>query len=357
MDKRYQVFVSSTYHDLEKERQEVMQALLELDCFPAGMELFPAADMAQWELIKKVIDDSDYYLLILGGRYGSEGPNGLSYTEMEYDYAVSIGKPTVSFFHEDPSRIEAGKSETTAAGKKKLKAFQKKVKGKICKGWSTPSGLGSVVSRSIIQLIKSSPAVGWVRANQLADGEAKSELLRQRGQIDALEKELDSLRVTAPIGAEGLAQGHENYTFQIRFEQRYSQFLDEWTPVQGTFSCTWNQMFSRVAPLLITSSTENEIKAAVDDFVSQGFSAGPGPVAFRNFQIDRDDFATILVQFRALGLIKPSNLLKSGLALWTLTPFGDEVMMQSRAIRREVDPPVKTAKTLSHSSKKKSKSP
>ena len=41
-EKRYQVFVSSTYEDLQEERREVMQALLELDCIPAGMELFPA---------------------------------------------------------------------------------------------------------------------------------------------------------------------------------------------------------------------------------------------------------------------------------------------------------------------------
>ena len=66
-DKRYQVFVSSTFHDLERERQEVMHALLELDCMPAGMELFPAANESQWNLIKKVIDDCDYYILIVAG--------------------------------------------------------------------------------------------------------------------------------------------------------------------------------------------------------------------------------------------------------------------------------------------------
>jgi hypothetical protein len=59
---RYQVFVSSTYRDLQQERQQVMQALLELDCIPAGMELFPATDDDQWTLIKKVIDNSDYYV-------------------------------------------------------------------------------------------------------------------------------------------------------------------------------------------------------------------------------------------------------------------------------------------------------
>ncbi|MGC6738669.1 DUF4062 domain-containing protein, partial [Escherichia coli] len=74
MDKRYQVFVSSTFADLEEERQEVMQALLELDCMPAGMELFPATNSDQWSLIKKIIDDSDYYIVILAGRYGSIGP-------------------------------------------------------------------------------------------------------------------------------------------------------------------------------------------------------------------------------------------------------------------------------------------
>jgi hypothetical protein len=61
MEKRYQVFVSSTYEDLKVERQEVMHALLEQECIPSGMELFPAASEDQWTLIKEVIDDCDYY--------------------------------------------------------------------------------------------------------------------------------------------------------------------------------------------------------------------------------------------------------------------------------------------------------
>lgn len=89
MDKRYQVFVSSTYSDLHEERSKVIQTLMEMDCIPAGMELFPAIDQEQFEFIKKVIDDCDYYLLIIGGRYGSLTNDGISFTEKEYDYAVS----------------------------------------------------------------------------------------------------------------------------------------------------------------------------------------------------------------------------------------------------------------------------
>ena len=83
-----------------------MQVLLELDCMPAGMELFPASNDTQWNWIRKVIDESDYYIVIVGGRYGSVHPeSGISYTEMEYRYAVDTGKPVMSFLHSDPEKI------------------------------------------------------------------------------------------------------------------------------------------------------------------------------------------------------------------------------------------------------------
>jgi len=63
MSTRYQVFVSSTYADLKNVRSRVIQTLLELDCIPAGMELFPAADEEQWQFIRRVIDDCDYYIV------------------------------------------------------------------------------------------------------------------------------------------------------------------------------------------------------------------------------------------------------------------------------------------------------
>jgi hypothetical protein len=78
MDKRHQVFVSSTFTDLIEERREVIQTLMQMDCIPAGMELFPAADEEQWAFIRKVIDDCDYYILIVGGRYGSTTAEGIS---------------------------------------------------------------------------------------------------------------------------------------------------------------------------------------------------------------------------------------------------------------------------------------
>lgn len=190
MEKRFQVFVSSTYEDLREERQEVMKALLELEFIPAGMELFPAADESQWSLIKDVIDECDYYVVIVGGRYGSCHADGMGYTEKEYRYAIEIGKPTIAFLHKNPAEIPAGKTEPTDKGKEKLVAFRLLLEEKLCKLWSDPSELKAVVITSLTQLKRTRPAIGWVRADELPDKDATLELLRLRQHNDELEAEL-----------------------------------------------------------------------------------------------------------------------------------------------------------------------
>ena len=106
MDKKYQVFISSTYKDLIEEREKVCDVILSMYHFPIGMEMFNAADEEQWEIIQETIDSSDYYVLILGKRYGSIIPEGkpdagMSYTEKEYRYAVSQGIPVLTFIKSD----------------------------------------------------------------------------------------------------------------------------------------------------------------------------------------------------------------------------------------------------------------
>ena len=139
MDIRYQVFVSSTYADLRSERQKVIQTLMEMDCIPAGMEIFPAADEEQWEFIKRVIDDCDYYLLIIGGRYGSTTSEGISYTEKEYDYAVeSAGLPVIALLHENPDEISLEKSDIDPDLRDRLTRFRNRVsENRLVKLWKS----------------------------------------------------------------------------------------------------------------------------------------------------------------------------------------------------------------------------
>lgn len=185
--KRYQVFVSSTYEDLKEERRHVMQALLESKCIPAGMELFPAASTKQWDLIKRVIDESDYYIVVVAGRYGSRATEGLSYTEMEFDYALQTGKPVIGFYHENVLDLPGSKLEKTDAGKEALARFTDKVKSQLCRAWRSPEALGSAVKSAVFHEIEFNPQPGWVRASSQAD---PALLLKLKQRIADLETQI-----------------------------------------------------------------------------------------------------------------------------------------------------------------------
>lgn len=343
MDKRYQVFVSSTYADLQDERQEVMQALLELDCIPAGMELFPAANEDQWTLIKGVIDDCDYYMVILAGRYGSIGPDGVSYTEMEYRYALDTGKPVIGFVHRDPGKLPSGRCEMTDEGKAKLAVFRELVQRKMCRPWDSPSDLGSQVSRSLIKLIKSHPGVGWVRGNLVPEENVIEELLGLRRRVEELESELQATRTTGPEGASELAQGTDHFKVHFSFVASPSQWDIDGASYRSTAVMEWNEIFSVVSPLMINETSESEMIAALSAFardrsyVELTKSKALTGLNLMNFEIDVEDFQTIKVQLRALGLIiksTKSRSVKDTATYWTLTPYGDNAMTRLRAIRK-----------------------
>ena len=139
MEKKYQVFISSTYSDLVEARVKVRDAILSMYHFPVGMELFGAADEEQWQIISETIDSSDYYVLIIAQRYGSVIPEGcydagMSYTEKEFRYALEKGIPVLAFLLDDDVAVKPEFIETKNSDK--LTAFKTEVKtGRLVEWW------------------------------------------------------------------------------------------------------------------------------------------------------------------------------------------------------------------------------
>ena len=111
MKRKFSVFISSTYEDLKEQRQALMGVALENNFIPVGMEQFHAAPATQWDVITKMIDECDFYLLVIGGRYGSiDDDAGISYTEKEYNYAKAKGVPILVLIKES-SAITANEQD------------------------------------------------------------------------------------------------------------------------------------------------------------------------------------------------------------------------------------------------------
>lgn len=97
MRKKLQIYISSTYYDLIDERHTAVEAVLQAGHIPAGIEQF--FKESPMNMRKRWIDDSDVYILILGGFYGLTLPDDetKSYTHWEYEYAGEAGKPRFAF--------------------------------------------------------------------------------------------------------------------------------------------------------------------------------------------------------------------------------------------------------------------
>lgn len=348
MEKRYQIFISSTFIDLKDERQAALKAILEIDHMPAGMELFSATDDSAWQLIQDVIDSSDYYILIVGGRYGSLDEAGLSYTEKEYDYALLTKKPVIPLLHENPDNLPRDKTETDSNAWKKLQDFRKKVQKKhTCVYWRNADDLKAKVIVGLTSAIKRHPAVGWVRADKVPTETALAEVFSLKNKITELEKEAALLRDKPPSGTEFLAQGNDKYEIHLSFKSRgkFSIFShDEDKKYNASINLTWNAIFAAVAPSMINEASAHTLRQAFTDFFKrESLKAFQSQKRFENYELvdfsfHKDEIETCIVQLRALGLIKENDRKRSvsdTSTYWTLTPYGNTLMVQLRAIKRE----------------------
>ncbi len=350
IEKREQVFISSTFRDLVDERREVIQTLLEADCIPSGMELFPASDDEKFDLIKRVIDLCDYYIVILGGRYGSVDYTAqISYTEMEFDYAVAQKKPIMGFLHGTPGKIEANKTDLDPALRDKLDAFREKVGQKIVKYWHSPAELGAQVAKSLIQIRKSHPAEGWVRASDAMTPETRQELAELQARVAQLTAELQRQqeRRREDVDTSDLAQGDDNVSLELVVEFHTSEQIAQGKASmynrkkgRGTYSTTWNAVFKRLAPEMMDEASESRLTEVLSGYgveLVRVQASNTTLGAVYGADVVLESFNDVKVQLSALGLIERSErrrAISDKNTYWRLTSRGVEQLMRLRAIRR-----------------------
>lgn len=329
MNKKYQVFISSTFRDLAEERQDAIRTVLDLGHIPAGMELFPASDQEQLTYIKKIIDECDYYLLIVGGRYGSLDTEGVSYTEREYDYAVESGKTVLAFIHGSPDKLPVEKADIAARIRENLQAFREKVAmGRLVKFWSDRQSLESLIVKSLVKAFSDLPAEGWVRGGTIASSdqiERSNELLEENA---ALKARLQEVEKTNSPQLENLAGLDDTIAVRYRYSTggRYAYDTD------GSVTLTWQQAFLGVAGELDVARTDVVILSGLKRVTKE---LG---IAHTMKSLNKTDKLRIKAQLEALGLIhvRVSRTTQGGQAEFlTLTPRGRQLYLEKMVVRRD----------------------
>lgn len=328
MNKKYQVFVSSTYEDLKEERDQAIKAILEMGHIPVGMEMFSAADEEQWQLIARQIEATDYYVIIVGHRYGSETPEGISYTEKEFDYAKKCGVPTLGFVLDDKAPWPADRIDKDSKKKKKLDKFKGKVKSKLVHFWKVKEELHGKISISLIKEMSINPRTGWARADEVISLDMTKEITRLSSENSKLrnanlllenqrKEEVDEVRESLNI------LNSNDRTYAIRENASWEGAKE--------FTRTLLQLFSAAAPNLISeNTTEGVAKNIAHSIVGTKFH--------HFWPFGRVNTEHLIADFVALDLVEPSRKkhpVSDKSSYWCLTKIGKQLNKRSRRIQLE----------------------
>lgn len=245
---KYQIFVSSTYEDLKEERDAIIKAILETGNIPVGMEMFSAGDEQQWELIKRQIDDCDYYIVVVAHRYGSKDGN-VSYTEKEYDYAISRKLPALGFVISDDAAWPKKKIDSDQETQMALAGFKQKVKQKMVAIWKNADDLHGKVAISLSKAFAAYPRPGWIRATEDVGSNVMNELSRLSRENADLREMINAAQTEVKVSEDRYREKISATLKRNKFEVLlFFQGNDGWSE-QGEVSLL--KVFSSLAPYLI----------------------------------------------------------------------------------------------------------
>ena len=327
-NKKYQIFVSSTYEDLKEERKAIIENISTMGHLPVGMELFVASDDEQFEYIKKVIDNCDYYVLVLGGRYGSVSPRtGKSYTEMEYDYAIEKGLPVLAFPYANIEQLPEKLKDKDLCQIKKF--YEKASNGRMCTIWDNKEKLLSSVIISLTKIFAEKPQRGWLRPDEVDNTTLLAEMNNLRKENQTLKEEVENYKKSLTPEIENLADMDEKFKINFQIAQSSGYIRPNY------MNFTWNEIYSNVAPYLISPTKFTEFVDLIKTFIIKKYTPNnPTTIIIP----EMNDVQTIKIQLEALRLIKieimnyPDGQVDE---LISLTVKGNAYMKQVKTIKSQ----------------------
>jgi hypothetical protein len=145
------VFISSVSEGMAPYREGVRKAIEDLDAYHCiAMEGFGARDESSFATCHSKVEECTLFVGIVGHQYGStSGSTGKSFSELEYDAAVELGKRRLMFLAPDDFPVQAHLIESDDK-RKRQRAFRERVKAdRQVAFFSSSDELGKLVLQAI----------------------------------------------------------------------------------------------------------------------------------------------------------------------------------------------------------------
>lgn len=317
LDKRYQVFISTSGAEMQPERIILSQTLVGMGFFSWGLEQRTPLSTA---FARRQIDDCDYVVILLGSQYGEQSVSGVGYMHLEYIYAVTKQKPVIVFMHDDPDSRDLSLQENRLELQEKFKAFRHLLQHEVDQVFSYRSlrDLEMAVRLNMPHMLERYPVSGWVRpqnAQALHDEidqlKAKVEQLERDGGMRAIDPFLNLPKVSM----------HEVFSFEYRMHAYQDGNFKE---LKIQKKLTWTQLLGILGSTFIHPTPEEFFSKRMNEYLNEtGLAEArmemPRAHAVARAQINIRALHSLKLQMRQNDWIVPSGRDDRQRLLWQIT--------------------------------------
>lgn len=262
LDRRYQVFLTTSGKDMQPEREIVIQNLISMGFFTWGMESRSALGRAY---SRRQIEDCDYVLLLLGSQYGMLSASGLGYMHLEYIYTVTKQKPMIVFMHDQPDARAEALQEQHPELRQKFRDFRQQLLKEVdhVVMYHNLRDLELLVRSNMPKLIEQHPTIGWVRPQSLQIFQDEIDDLKVKLAQARLEQ--DQVQADQFLSMP-LASIDDLFSFEYQMHAYQTGHVQE---LSVTKQCTWSALLKLLSQAFAQPQPEEKFAKVINDYLKQ----------------------------------------------------------------------------------------
>lgn len=336
IDKRFHVFISTTEADMHAERVVLSQTLVSQGFFSWGLEQRTPLTTA---FARRQIDDCDYFVLMLGSRYGELSASGVSYMHLEYIYAVTKQKPILVLMYEAPESRVDEYQDKTQEGKVKFLDFRRQLQRErdMVMTFRDLRDLEVAIRHTMPQFLTRYPAQGWIRPNQQQVQQLQDENEQLRQKLIQLEQQPRSIGTSQRPVDLPQVQGHEEIAFDYKVHAYQDGNFRELRPQR---QLSWNDLLMVIGPGFSPAMPEDSFAKILNDYLNSTALADvrdvmPRAHAVARCQINIRALHMIKTQFKNNAWIVPIGRDDRQRVLWELSAAGERQL--SRLMQQQMN--------------------
>ena len=327
MPKKYHVFISTAQDDLRAERRELIRIVTELGAIPVTMDAFDITDENDCRIIRKSIDECDYFINITAYKGGAA--IGKSFT-LEYEYlcALKAKVPVMALVINEKARWKAAKKDKKEEALKALEGFKTKLENHPCEKWMNISDLKQKALFLLTREMNLNPRRGWAPSTEVMDASVANEMSRLIRENETLknETELEENEIIKKLKEQikNTIRLLSNNRISISF---YYTDGEKW---ENPSDFRYIRLFKLLAPELRTAKTVTEITHFLGNILNPDLQR----IVRKNFPAPSNTIKKIMSDFTLLKLVKSKpSIAVNGMTNgeeWEMTEYGKEILAAYR---------------------------